>query len=258
MNSQSIIKWRLVWMNIWIIGIAYLVIYIAEDQLFGTQYSAWLWGAFLILFGIYNYWKVGVWQYLVLCLVLGTGSWHYEAAQYMDTFLSSTTVYIHLVLLIVAFMTTMPTIIKAFKLELHARKLFLLAAQQVADVSNGFTNRPYSAGKVKYEKQVILGLARYMAGKEILMYHAGSNLITFAFSMNTSPLVDPQMNRVSYVSIDQSGNLSVHISERDYRQYKSKLSFDQLNNSFASMFKQFLEYYENGNEERILTELKSV
>jgi hypothetical protein len=258
MENKSIIKWRLVWMNIWIAGIIYLVIYIAENQLFKTQYSAWIWGGLLILFGIYNYWKVGVIQYLILCFVLGTGSWHYEAAEHMNTIFSPLTVYIHLVLFFVVFFTTMPKIIKAFKLEVHARKLFRLAAQQVFDVSNGYTNRPYSGGKTDAGRIEILGLARFLAGKEILMYDAGPDMVTYAFSMNTSPLVDPQLSKVSYMSFNKDGNISVHISETDYKQYKNKLSFDQLCGSFVNIFKQFLEYYKDGNEDRIVTELKSV
>ncbi|MCD4697036.1 MAG: hypothetical protein K8S16_12440, partial [Bacteroidales bacterium] len=132
------------------------------------------------------------------------------------------------------------------------------AAQQVFEVSNGYTNRPYSGGKTEVGNTDILGLARFLAGKEIIIYDAGPQLITYAFSMNTSPLVDPQLNKVSYMSFDQEGNISVHISERDYKQYKNKLSFDQLCGSFVNMFKQFLEYYKDGNEDRIVTELKSV
>lgn len=258
MESNSIIKWRMVWRNIWIAGIVYLIFFIAEDQVFGTQYTAWIWGGFLILFGIYNYWKVGVIQYLILCLVLGTGSWHYELAVHMDTVFSPSTFYIHLVLSVVVLLTTTPKIIKSYKLEVHARKLFRLAAQQVTDVSNGYTNRPYSAGDVNDEKEMILGLARFLAGEDLIVYDVGENFITYAFCMNTSPLVDPQMNKVSYASFDLKGKFSIHISERDYKQYKSKLSFDQLCNSFATLFKQFLEYYKDGNENRILIELKSV
>ncbi len=152
----------------------------------------------------------------------------------------------------------MPKINKAVKLEIQARNLFRLAAQQVFDVSSGYTNRPFSGGKTDADRNEILGLARYLSGKEILIFDAGPDLVTYAFSMNTSPLVDPQLNNVSYVSFTKDGNISVHISEADYKQYKNKLSFDQLCGSFANVFKQFLEYYKDGNEDRIVTELKSV
>ena len=48
----------------------------------------------------------------------------------------------------------------------------------------------------------------------------------------------------------------VSISEYDYRQYRKKFNFDQLCASVGDIFKRFLEYYEDGNEDRIITELK--
>ena len=258
MGNNSNIKWSLIWTNLWIVGIIYFVTLVAEDQFFETHYSAWIWGLILIFFGVYYYWKLRLIHFLILGLVLGLGAWHYEATEHMNTIFSHTTLITHLVLLFITLFTTMPKINKAVKLEVHARKLFRLAAQQVFDESSGYTNRPYSGGKTEVGNTDILGLARFLAGKEIIIYDAGPQLITYAFSMNTSPLVDPQLNKVSYMSFDQEGNISVHISERDYKQYKNKLSFDQLCGSFVNMFKQFLEYYKDGNEDRIVTELKSV
>lgn len=258
MKNNSNIKWSLIWTNLWIVGIIYLVTYIAEDQFFTTHYSAWIWGVILISFGLYYYWKLRLIQFLILGLVLGLGGWHYEAAEHMNTIFSPTTFIIHLVLIFITLFTTIPKINKAAKLEIHTRNLFRLAAQQVFDVSNGYTNRPFSGGKTDANRNEILGLARYLAGKEILIYDAGPDMVTYAFSMNTSPLVDPQMNKVSYTSFSKDGNISVHISEADYKQYKNKLSFDQLCGSFVNLFKQFLEYYKDGNEDRIITELKSV
>ncbi|MCD4732483.1 MAG: hypothetical protein K8R74_17915 [Bacteroidales bacterium] len=258
MENNSNIKWSLIWSNLWIVGIVYFVTYVAEGQLLNTHYSGWIWGAILIFFGVYYYWKLKLIHFFILGFVLGLGSWHFEAAEHLNTIFSPVTLIIHLVLIFITLFTTIPKINKAVKLEIQARNLFRLAAQQVFDVSNGFTNRPYSGGKTDADRNEILGLARFLAGKEILMYDAGPDMVTYAFSMNTSPLIDPQMNRVSYVSFDKDGNISVHISKKDYKQYKNKLSFDQLCASFANMFKQFLEYYKDGNEDRIITELKSV
>jgi len=258
MENNSNIKWSLLWSNLWIVGIIYFVSYVAEGQLLGTHYSAWIWGVILIFFGVYYYWKLKLIHFLILGLVFGLGAWHYETAEHMNTIFSPITLIIHLVILFITFFTAMPKINKAVKLEIQARNLFRLAAQQVFDVSSGYTNRPFSGGKTDADKNEILGLARYLSGKEILIYDAGPDLITYAFSMNTCPLVDSQLNNVSYVSFTKDGNISVHISERDYRQYKNQLSFDQLCASFSTLFKQFLEYYKDGNEERIITELKSV
>ena len=258
MENNSNIKWSLIWTNLWIVGIIYFVTLVAEDQFFKTHYSAWIWGAILIFFGVYYYWKLKLIHFLILGLVLGLGAWHYEAVEHMDTIFSYITLIIHLVLIFNTLFTTMPKINKAVKLEIQARNLFRLAAQQVFDVSSGYTNRPFSGGKTDADRNEILGLARYLSGKEVLIYDTSPDLVTYAFSMNTSPLVDPQLNKVSYISFDKDGNISVHISEADYKQYKNKLSFDQLCGSFVKMFKQFIEYYKDGNEDRIITELKSV
>jgi hypothetical protein len=66
--------------------------------------------------------------------------------------------------------------------------------------------------------------------------------------------VDPK--DVSNVLFDNKGNISVSISENDYRQYRERINFDQLCESMGNVFKRFLEYYKNGNEARIITELK--
>ena len=111
---------------------------------------------------------------------------------------------------------------------------------------------------LEIERKEILGLARYLAGERILVFESEPEVITYTFSMNTSPIAGSHLKKLSYVAFNKDGNISVHISERDYREYKNQLSFDQLCASFSTLFKQFLEYYKEGNEDRIKNELKSV
>ena len=170
MGNNSNIKWSLIWSNLWIVGIIYFVTSVAEDQFFKTHYSAWIWGMALIFFGVYYYWKLRLIHFLILGFVLGLGGWHYEAVEHMNTIFSHTTLIIHLILLFITLFTTMPKINRAVKLEIHARNLFQLAAQQVFEVSSGYTNRPYSGGKTNSNRKDILGLARFMAGKKILAF----------------------------------------------------------------------------------------
>ncbi len=77
------------------------------------------------------------------------------------------------------------------------------------------------------------------------------------FSMGISPLSNPSLQKVSYVSFNSEGKISVHISEHDFKRYKEQLTFDQLCASLGDVFKRFLEYYKKGNEARIGIELKS-
>ena len=257
MNNQSIIKWSFLWAYIWVGGILYLIVYIGEHQIFGTWYSAWVFGLFHVLLGIYYFMKTRLYQFFIVGIVLGTGYWHYEAAEHMDTIFSMTTVYIHLLTLFVVFVAYMPFLNKAIRLELHARRLFRLAALSVHDAQNGYTARPYSAGKVDYTMDDIIGLARFMSAKDIIRYRREGNAVAFSFSMNVSPLYDTEFNLSSTMRFDQDGNMSVRISRKDYNQYRKQLSFDQLCGSFADLFRRFIRAYQQNNENRIIEELKS-
>jgi hypothetical protein len=257
MNNQPIIKWRFIWAYIWAIGILYVIVYVAEDQVFSTHYSAWFFGLFQILFGIYYYFKTRVWHYLVVGIVLGMGYWHYEAAVHMDTFFSPLTFYIHLVIIFIVLFTLGPGLNKALRLEVHARKMFRLAAETVVGTENGFTSRPYSAGKTEYSRNELIGLARFLAGQDIIRYHIGDDNILFSFSMNISPQVDTGFKRTSTIVFDMEGNMSVKISKADYNQYSKKFSFDQLCESFGHLFRHFIEAYQSNNDKRIIDELRA-
>ena len=257
MKNQSIIKWRFLWAYIWVIGIIYILFYIGEDQFFGTHYSAFAFGMFLLVYAVYYYLKTRLFPFVILGFVMATAYWHYELAAHMDTPFSMLTFYLHLVTFFVIILILSPGINKAIKLELHARKLFRLASEPVRGTENGFTSRPYSAGRMDYRMEDVIGLGRFMAGKEILLYHQRPDGIIFSFSMNISPLVDKELSRTSTVSFDNQGNISVKISRKDYNQYRKKLSFDQLCDSFAQLFGHFIKAYQNNNETRIINELKS-
>ena len=79
---------------------------------------------------------------------------------------------------------------------------------------------------------------------------------------NVLPDTDQNFARFSdvmdndFTRIDPDGNISVSISAFDYHQYRKSFSFDQLCESTGDIFKRFLEYYKDGREARIVTELK--
>lgn len=258
MQSTTVIKWRFLWGSIWIVGILYLILYIGEDQLFETHYTAWFFGFIVLILGLYYYFKTRVIYFLFAGIVIGTGYWHYEAAVHMDTLFSMLTFYIHLVLVFSLLLGAGPVMNKAVRLEVNARKLFRLAAEGVLENRAGYTERPYSAGKWDTSFHDIIGLARFLAARDIIRYNRQEHGITYAFSMNISPLVDRTMNRTSTVHFNTDGNVSVKISQWDYNQYRHKLSFDQLCASFSNLFAHFAEAYQQNNENRIIQELKAV
>ena len=74
--------------------------------------------------------------------------------------------------------------------------------------------------------------------------------------MNTSLAKIEEPSVVSYVVLNYDGRMEVKISAKDYQEYNPKFSFDRLCGSMSDVFRRFLEYYRQGLENRIVTELK--
>ena len=219
-------------------------------------YSAIAFGLFFIIIGILEFLRTKLVTYLILGLLWGTGTWH-SLVQFVDSFLSLKTYFAHVIISFGALILAWSVFYGHEKLESNARRLFNLAAEHVHEAFNGYTGRPYSACKIDYTKDEIRGFARFMGGKNIAKSIMQENVVILAFSMGISPLKQPELQQVSYVSFDNEGNISVHISEYDYTRFKEELTFDQLCASLGDVFKRFLEYYKTGLEARIINELKS-
>lgn len=219
-------------------------------------FSAFAFGVFFIVLGITEYHRTKLITYLILGLIWGTGTWH-SMAHFFVSFLSIETYIPHVIIGFGALVLTWSVFYGNEKLESNARRLFNLAAEQVHEAFNGFTDRPYSACKTEYTRDEIRGFARFMGGEKIVKSSIQKNVVILAFSMGISPLKEPDLQQISYVSFDFKSNISVHISEYDYKRFKEELTFDQLCASLGDVFMRFLEYYKKGLESRIIVELKS-
>jgi len=219
-------------------------------------FSAFAFGIFFIVLGIIEYHRTKLLTYLILGLIWGTGTWH-SMARFFVSFLSIETYIPHVIIGFGALVLTWSVFYGNEKLESNARRLFNLAAEHVHDAFNGFTDRPYSACKTEYTRDEIRGFARFMGGEKIVKSSIQKNVVILAFSMGISPLKEPDLLQISYVSFDFKSNISVHISEYDYKRFKEELTFDHLCASLGDVFMRFLEYYKKGLESRIIVELKS-
>ena len=249
--------------------LALVIIYIlvvAEYLILGRPlYSNLLAGVFFIVMGVIQMKRSHLWLNLVLGILLGTGCWHILVTPFYHvsnivffSYLSTLTYLLHVFVLVLFLILAWPVLYNHEKLEANTRRLFKLASIWITESSDGFTDRPYSAGKLDATNQEIAGLIRFLSGKSIGKAYHQKESIFLAFSLGKSPIKVNDPREISYVLFDKEGNMSVHISEFDYRQYKQRLTFDQLCNSLGEAFKRFLEYYKNGNDARIISELKSV
>jgi len=215
-------------------------------------------GSFFIGMGIYQWYRYRVWIYPVLGIILGVLC--FQAPFAIPSYgisLFKATYAITFLILVLFVIINWNALYGQERFEINSRRLFRLAAELIRDTSGGFTERPYSAGKITFTTDELMGFARFMNGKYVAKtIHLGNN-ICFAFSMNRSlvNLEDPK--EVSHVVIEYNGNISVTVSEKDYRDYIDRFSFDQVCSSMAAIFERFLEYYKQGLENRIITELKT-
>ena len=255
MENYSKLKWTPGW---YIPIIIFLFLFAAVFEVTQTGrlgYAVWAFGAFFILLGIYDFYRTRLVTFLGIGLLFGTGTWHVLLAFNHVVPFSFGTYIVHLVAVVFFFIFTWPIIRGQMKLSKNARRIFRLASENVHENSEGFTSRPFSAGQVDCSVDEIRGFARFMNGKQITKAITQKDKTILSFSLGISPLANPDLQKISYVSFSNDSHLAVHVSDYDYHRYRNQLTFDQLCAALADLFKRFLNYYRDGKESRILVEL---
>lgn len=149
------------------------------------------------------------------------------------------------------------------KYKWRGREILELAASTVRDLGNGFTQRPRPAGSADCSWEEIAAFSRFALRNQIAIPFTEPDRILlvpvmmgrefrYLFSLNLDPSGD------TWVAFDADGNVSVNISERDYLSYKDDLSFDQLCESLADLFVEFLELFRRGRGERIIDRMDAL
>jgi hypothetical protein len=212
-----------------------------------------------IILGIIQWNRYRNWIYPVLGFLIGlsTVQVSFFFPDYDNPGIFRITYFISFIIVILFVILNWTTIYHHERFEINSRRLFRLASQAIYRSENGFTERPYSGGRIECTRDELLGYARYLQGNFIAMpfYYDGS--VCLSFSMNKSLMVIADGKEVSHVIIGFDGSITVKVSEKDYLDYRSKLSFDQLCASLADIFSRFLDYYRKGLESRITIELKA-
>ena len=142
-----------------------------------------------------------------------------------------------------------------FKHSSHKRKILELAARPVDDSQNGFTARPYPAGKIACSKGELNGFSELLKKLVIAVPIVEENGIALS-------LPDDWFKRLyntfghytddTRVTIQYNGDVSVHISKYDYKKYKDELTFDQLCDSMGALFIQYFELFKNGEGDQLM------
>jgi hypothetical protein len=269
MKSQAKLKFSKEATRYLIVGLSAGIIYffagIIENEVFGTYYTQWVWGVLLFMFAVFVYLKfkqipkLDRILFAIAVAIVGLGAWHYEMAKHMDTILTSKSFQIHVIIMVDYFIFMIPIIpLRLKRVATHSRQIFELAARPVENAEDGFTARPYPAGKAQYSKDEVIGFAKYLHKNLIARSQIEDDKVIIAISISGNTLAMTDLQNSSYVSFDYDGNISVLMMKSDYEQYKDKLSFDQLCESLANTFIRFLGYYQNGAGEKILASIAAV
>lgn len=149
------------------------------------------------------------------------------------------------------------------KTKWKGREVFELAAQNVDDVSDGFTSRPLPTGKIEATKTQVLSFAEYLKRNLVAMPYVEESRVVLVPVMMGREYGFLYRSRVDYlnkswVSIDFQGNVSVSINKNDYLNYQENYSFDQLCSGMGQVFIEFFEMYKKGEGIRIIDKLNSL
>jgi len=146
------------------------------------------------------------------------------------------------------------------KLKWRGREIFELAAEQVEETGNGYTSRPRPVGRVEYSPQQIRNYARFTARNLIaLPYYSSKNITLVLVKMGDEfgrlLGLSGDYRDATWVNFDMNGEVSVHIAQKDYLDYREPLAFDQLCSSLGQVFIDFIELYNKGEGVRVIDQM---
>jgi hypothetical protein len=165
-----------------------------------------------------------------------------------------------LVLILIIELAILIYIMATKKLKWRGREILELAAQNIEDTSNGFTERPRPLGKIDCNPRELSGFSDYLKAKLIAFPVKETTrlvIVPIAMGEEYKLVLGISSNYAdrTWVAFEKDGQVSVYISKKDYLKYKEALSFDQLCESLGELFIRFFEYYQKGEEIRIINEI---
>jgi hypothetical protein len=149
------------------------------------------------------------------------------------------------------------------KLKWRGREIFELAGESVDETGDGYTSRPRPVGKVEYSPQQIRGFARFCARHMIaLPFETSTNITLVPIKMGEEfgriLGLSGDYRDATWVNFDEEGEVSVHISQKDYLDYREPLVFDQLCESLGQIFIDFFELYIKGEGVRVIDRMDNL
>ena len=149
------------------------------------------------------------------------------------------------------------------KLKWRGREVMELAAMDVEDGDDSYTDRPRPAGKISATQADIIDFALYLKKNVVFMSHIEDYrviLVPVKMGREFSQLYKSGYDPINetWIAIDFDGSVTVHISRKDYLDYLDNLSFDKLSESLGTLVIRFYNQFSKHEEVRILDQINAV
>ncbi len=143
------------------------------------------------------------------------------------------------------------------KAKWRGREIFELAAEAVEETGDGYTSRPRPVGKLDYSPQQLHSFARFCARNLIALPYLTSKNITLVpvkMGEEYSRLLglSGDYRDATWVNFDVNGEVSVHLAQKDYLDYREPLAFDQLCTALGQVFIDFFGLHNKGEGVRAI------
>jgi len=143
------------------------------------------------------------------------------------------------------------------KAKWRGREIFELAGETVEETADGYTSRPRPVGKVDYNPQQMHSFARFCARHLIaLPYYSSKNITLVPIKMGDEfgrlLGLSGDYRDATWVNFEVNGEVSVHIAQKDYLDYREPLAFDQLCTSLGQVFIDFFDQHNKGEGVRVI------
>ncbi len=252
-------------------AIASLIIFFLTTIIFGLSHAFDVLGGVIIVysfaFGFWSFIKSGNYYFLISAFYLLTFGFILIALDLPNDFSGpkpkfTDEVKVGLVFFYV-FMFWLMYVGYQKKMKYRGREIMELAAWDVEEAQDTYTERPRPAGVVEYSKYDIIDFTNHL--RKILVgitYQEENRVLIVPLKQGDefNALYNPNFNYLgkTWIAFDYDGQVSVHISRKDYLDYKDDLAFDHLCESLGKLFITFADFYMKGDKVRIVDRLNSV
>jgi hypothetical protein len=149
------------------------------------------------------------------------------------------------------------------RLKWRGREILELAAAEVYEGPDTYTDRPRPIVKLEYSRDEIENFAEYLRRNLIAIpYYEQERILFVPVKMGDeySHLFSSNINywNKTWVAFDFDGTISSHISKEDYLDFRKNLEFDHLCESLGKLFIEFFDYMRKKEEIRIIDKLNEV